>query len=56
LAIGIITMDMAGGRTQYSVVCVGSSQSKKEGDERKEEKMDLIIKMLDPKNDDAIFK
>jgi hypothetical protein len=35
---------------------VGSPQSKKEGDERKEEKMDLIIKMLDPKNDDAIFK
>lgn len=27
-----------------------SSPQSKEGDERKEEKMDLIIKMLDPKN------
>ena len=34
---------------------VGSPQSK-EGDERKEEKMDLIIKMLDPKNGDSILK
>lgn len=34
---------------------VGSPQSK-EGDERKEEKMDLIIKMLDPKNADAKIK
>ena len=33
---------------------VGSPQSK-EGDERKEEKMDLIIKMLDPKNGNTIL-
>ena len=31
---------------------VGSPQSKEE-DERKEEKIDLIIKILDPKNADA---
>ncbi|HJU60257.1 MAG TPA: DUF6766 family protein [Nitrososphaeraceae archaeon] len=34
---------------------VGSPQSK-ESDERKEEKMDLIIKMLDPKNGNIILK
>lgn len=34
---------------------IGSPQSK-EGDERKEEKMDLIIKMLDPKNARIILK
>jgi hypothetical protein len=34
---------------------IGSPQSK-EGDERKEEKMDLIIKMLDPKNAKIILK
>ena len=34
---------------------VGSPQSK-EGDERKEEKMDLIIKMLDKQNGNAIIK
>jgi hypothetical protein len=34
---------------------VGSPQSK-EGDERKEEKMDLIIKTLDPKNADVKIK
>ena len=34
---------------------VGSPQSR-EGDERKEEKMDLIIKMLDPKKGDTIIK
>jgi hypothetical protein len=34
---------------------VGSSQSK-EGDERKEEKMDLIIKILDQKNGNAIIR
>ena len=34
---------------------VGSPQSK-EGDETKEEKMDLIIKMLDPKKGDVILK
>jgi hypothetical protein len=45
LALGILTIDMAGGRTRCSLVYVGSPQSK-EGDERKEEKMDLIIKML----------
>ncbi|HEY6658511.1 MAG TPA: DUF6766 family protein [Nitrososphaeraceae archaeon] len=34
---------------------VGSPQSK-EGDERKEEKMDLIIKILDQKNGNAMIK
>jgi hypothetical protein len=34
---------------------VGSLQSK-EGDERKEEKMDLIIKMLNKQNGNAIIK
>jgi hypothetical protein len=34
---------------------VGSPQSK-EGDERKEEKMDLIIKKLDHKNGNTILK
>lgn len=34
---------------------IGSPQSK-QGDERKEEKMDLIIKMLDPKNARIILK
>lgn len=32
------------------------SPQSKEGDERKEEKMDLIIKMLDPKNGNTILK
>ena len=34
---------------------VGSPQSK-EGDERKEEKLDLILKKVDPKNADTIIK
>ena len=54
MAIGILTINMAGGRTKYSLWYVGSPQSK-EGDERKEEKMDLIIKMLDPKNGNTIL-
>ena len=45
---------MAGSWTFISLY-IGSPQSK-EGDERKEEKMDLIIKMLDPKKGDAIIK
>ena len=32
------------------------SPQSKEGDERKEEKMDLIIKILDQKNGNAIIK
>ena len=46
-------MDMADSRT--FLWYVGSPQSK-EGDERKEEKMDVIIKMLDPKNGDTLLK
>lgn len=34
---------------------VGSPQSK-EGDERKEAKLDLIVKKLDPKNADKLLK
>jgi hypothetical protein len=34
---------------------VGSSQSK-EGDDRKEEKIDYIIKSIDPENADKILK
>ena len=46
---------MASSGLSILLYVVRSPQSR-EGDERKEEKMDVIIKMLDPKKGDTIIK
>jgi hypothetical protein len=54
LAIGIPSADVAGGWA--SIPAYVSSPQSKEGDDRKEEKLDYIIKQLDPKNYDKLIK